>query len=27
MATTQITELVCLDVLKKHKATIDLPTG
>jgi len=27
MATTQMTELVYLDVLKKHKATIDLPTG
>ena len=26
-ATTQMTEAVYLDVLKKHKATIDLPTG
>jgi hypothetical protein len=26
-ATTQMTEEVYLDVLKKHKATIDLPTG
>ena len=26
-ATTQMTELVYLDVLKKHKSTIDLPKG